>query len=424
MNIKQPLKKYLPPSSNTFMSRMLELENQIKSQAKLLEIQQEQNQSLLLKLSEINQVNPNNLNKMQEALEVEINKLKIQIQLQEQIQKEKDLKNIRKLEFDEVIFSIIIPVYNVELHLEECLNSIFTQTLHYSSFEVICVDDGSTDRSQEILKEYSDKYCNLTILYQEHKFAGAARNYGVTIAKGNYILFMDSDDFIENNLLEEAYFRIQYTQAEVILIDADIYNHIDGNFLPLPSVLQEKYLPNKLVFSEKDIPEHIFNISSGVVWNKFIKKSLIDRYDIKFPNFRTSQDVPFVFSIMALAKTITIINKVFYHLRRGHGTNLAASRDLSGGIFFTSYHFLQSELQRFGVYERLKRSFVNRALTGCMYGINNFTDSKARMDMEQLFINKYSHVFEIFDKDGEYFYPEYKTNYINYIAMKKQYNKL
>ena len=94
--------------------------------------------------------------------------------------------------------SVIIPVYNVEQYLRECLNSVIKQTL--KEIEIICVDDGSTDNSLDILKEYAEKDHRITIITQKNLHAGVARNAGLSIAKGEYLSFLDSDDFFELNL--------------------------------------------------------------------------------------------------------------------------------------------------------------------------------------------------------------------------------
>ena len=95
--------------------------------------------------------------------------------------------------------SIIIPVYNIEKYLKCCLNSILEQT--FQEFEVICVDDGSTDHSLEILEEYKKKDKRIRIFTQENKYAGVARNNGLKHAKGEYVLFLDADDFLEKDTL-------------------------------------------------------------------------------------------------------------------------------------------------------------------------------------------------------------------------------
>ena len=98
--------------------------------------------------------------------------------------------------------SVLIPVYNVENYLRECLDSIVAQTFH--DFEVICVDDGSTDKSLEILQEYKNKDRRFTIIKQDHKGVGPARNLTLSLAKSKYVQFLDSDDFIEPNMFEKS----------------------------------------------------------------------------------------------------------------------------------------------------------------------------------------------------------------------------
>ena len=98
--------------------------------------------------------------------------------------------------------SIIIPVFNVEMYLKECLDSVLGQTL--KDIEVICVDDGSTDASPQMLREYAEKDERLKIIYQENKGAGTARNVGMKEARGKYLFFMDSDDYCALDFLEKT----------------------------------------------------------------------------------------------------------------------------------------------------------------------------------------------------------------------------
>ena len=98
-------------------------------------------------------------------------------------------------------FSIIVPVYNVESYLAKCLDSILCQS--YKDYEIIAINDGSTDNSSKILKEYVDKYDNIIVINQENQGLSQARNNGVKEAKGEYIIFVDSDDFIEKDLLKK-----------------------------------------------------------------------------------------------------------------------------------------------------------------------------------------------------------------------------
>ena len=113
------------------------------------------------------------------------------------------------------IISVIVPVYNSSKYLKECLDSILNQTL--TDIEVICVDDGSTDESPLILEEYASRDSRLQILKQENKGAGAARNLGMTIAKGKYLSFLDSDDFFSPDMLKHAYLNAEIYSSDITI---------------------------------------------------------------------------------------------------------------------------------------------------------------------------------------------------------------
>ncbi|MBQ5591617.1 MAG: glycosyltransferase family 2 protein [Clostridia bacterium] len=102
-----------------------------------------------------------------------------------------------------IFLSFIVPVYNVEEYLGECLDSLVNQDVSHDEYEIICIDDGSTDKSGEILDLYAEKYTNIVVVHKENGGVSSARNYGIDIAKGKYIWFVDSDDFVRENCLRE-----------------------------------------------------------------------------------------------------------------------------------------------------------------------------------------------------------------------------
>ena len=118
--------------------------------------------------------------------------------------------------------SVIIPVYNVELYLRECLDTVVNQTL--KEIEIIIINDGSTDNSGEIIKKYENEYSNIISITQENHGLGNARNQGLNCAKGEFIYFMDSDDKIEIDMLEQLYTMAIEQNLEMILFDADVFS--------------------------------------------------------------------------------------------------------------------------------------------------------------------------------------------------------
>ena len=116
--------------------------------------------------------------------------------------------------------SVIMPVFNVEKYLRQCLDSLLNQSL--TEFEIICVDDGSTDSSLEILHEYQQKDHRVKVLTQQNKFAGVARNNGLKVAQGEYVFFLDSDDFFEKDMFMEVYNQGKKTDADIVIFDGNI----------------------------------------------------------------------------------------------------------------------------------------------------------------------------------------------------------
>ena len=119
--------------------------------------------------------------------------------------------------------SVIIPVYNTEKYLHQCLDSVVNQTL--KELEIICVDDGSTDSSLEILKEYAQKDNRFTILTQKNLHAGVARNAGLTVAKGEYVHFLDSDDYLYSNVYKKLYNCLVDNNLDLIKFKAKIFDN-------------------------------------------------------------------------------------------------------------------------------------------------------------------------------------------------------
>ena len=109
--------------------------------------------------------------------------------------------------------TVIIPVYNVEIYLADCLDSVLQQTLN--EIEIICINDGSSDNSLEILKEYARKDSRIIIISQENKGLGSARNRGLEVATGEYVAFLDSDDWVDNNYYEKLYNTAKKYNSEI-----------------------------------------------------------------------------------------------------------------------------------------------------------------------------------------------------------------
>jgi len=191
--------------------------------------------------------------------------------------------------------SVIIPVYNTEKYIRQCLDSVVNQTL--TDIEIICVNDGSTDGSAQILEEYASKDSRIKIIQQKNQGAGETRNKGIKIAQGEYIAFIDSDDFLEeDHFYEELYNSAKSENADVA----------KGNYKDYPS----NYIPN---FINEEIKKDK-NCFCSTYCSAIIKKNLIDKHRIKFSNLKDMEDPVFAFEIALKANKVIILDELYIRI--------------------------------------------------------------------------------------------------------------
>ena len=256
--------------------------------------------------------------------------------------------------------SVIIPVYNVEKYLRQCLDSVIGQTLQ--EIEIICVDDGSTDRSLEILKEYTEIDSRVQILTQQNAGAGAARNNGMRHATGKYLSFLDADDFFDRKMLEYAYEKAESESADISVYKCDMYYTDRKEYVPANWVLKEKNLPPFPTFSFRQISGNVFMTFMGWAWDKLFLKDFVDKYHLEFQEQRTTNDLFFVYSALVLAERITYIPEVLVHQRRDAADSLSKTREKSWTCFYEGLKALKAELQEYNIYEELEKDYINYAL--------------------------------------------------------------
>ncbi|ALT69747.1 glycosyltransferase [Methanobrevibacter millerae] len=211
--------------------------------------------------------------------------------------------------------SIIIPVYNSESLLTDCLMSVKNQTL--SDIEIICIDDGSTDNSFKILKDFSNGDKRFKIFHQENSGAGFSRNVALEKVTGDFVLFLDSDDWIEKDTCEKLYNQAINLHSDLVLFDA--VRHLPDNqsmdLIHFLGVDSNKDF-SSLSFDYKLVKNKVLNAYFGVIWSKFYKSSFIFENNIKFPYHKLYNDVEFHVKSMLLAKRISYFPKIFYHYNR------------------------------------------------------------------------------------------------------------
>lgn len=221
--------------------------------------------------------------------------------------------------------SVIIPVYNVEEYLNQCLNSVIRQTLQ--DIEIICVDDGSTDHSLEILKSYERSDPRIKVITVNHKSAGVARNIGLEHATGQFVHFLDSDDWIEADLYEQSYQAAKNHQADVCMFHYNEFDNVTGatnmvKLFGLSRVSQGKEVTNL------EEATSFFLYNAVVPWNKLYKKDFLIENKIYFDDLVCANDRAFYFRVIKKAKRIFLLNQAFVNYRINNKNSLVGEARL------------------------------------------------------------------------------------------------
>lgn len=291
-------------------------------------------------------------------------------------------------------FSIIIPVYNTAKYLEKCITSLLSQ--NFKNFEIICIDDGSEDNSIEILKQYQ----NLKILKEKNSGSGFARNRGLEIAKGEYILFVDSDDWADKKYLDKINDSLK-NNPDILIFGALTY---DDGILRKGSYSINK-IPKKYFnksFNKNDFQNEIFKFPP-TAWTKAYKKEFLIKNDIKFQHIKIGQDQIFFIKSMLLADKINILNENIYcyqKKRKGSVTSVKEKTDFSPvNVFFEVQKFTNERII-------LDKYFLKAA----------FWLSKMRKDLKKEYFFEFKKVLnymkENYKKDYyPFFHPECFDSY-------------
>ncbi|MGH0429621.1 glycosyltransferase family 2 protein [Bacillus hominis] len=198
--------------------------------------------------------------------------------------------------------SIIVPVYKVEQYIHKCIDSILMQT--FEDFELILVDDGSPDTCGEICDRYADKDIRIKVIHKENGGVSSARNAGLEIAKGDYIGFVDSDDWIEPDMYELLYGMCAEHRCDVAICSSQIYYSnkivISSNH---PFIIHDRNTAMKTMLEGKLYDE--------VVWTKLFKRNLLE--DIKFPVGMSYEDTAFTYKVIHKCKKVCFIGEPKYH---------------------------------------------------------------------------------------------------------------
>lgn len=263
--------------------------------------------------------------------------------------------------------SVIVPVYNVENYIRKCLDSLVNQTLE--DIEIIVVDDGSKDSSASIIKEYTDKYKNIKYYKKENGGLSDARNFGMQYAKGKYIAFLDSDDYIDVNT-----YKIMYEKATKE--DSDI---VECNFYWAYEKKHKKDIGEKY-----KVKKEMLEKARVVAWNKLYKKELLEQAQIKFPKGLQYEDVEFFYKLVPHIEKVSFVNEpLIYYVQRKNSLSNAQNEKTKD--IFTVLDNVISYYKEKNLYEKYKEvleyTYTRLLLCSSFKRITKIKDNNIKKDL-------------------------------------------
>lgn len=218
------------------------------------------------------------------------------------------------------LISIIIPIYNVENFLTKTLKSVQNQT--FTNFEAICINDGSTDNSADIVKSFADADKRFKWINQENQGVAADRNYGIQTAEGKYIMFLDGDDYMHPQCMELAYKIIEETKNDVCMFDyQEVIVDEQVSYDKQSDELNYEYIENPGLYLLQNMTEKMV-----LIWNKIFKRKLIK--DFRFENMHPNEDTVFMFDVLLQVDRLPYINnKLIYYVQNPQSVTHAKSKE-------------------------------------------------------------------------------------------------
>ena len=302
--------------------------------------------------------------------------------------------------------SVIVPVYNGEKYLNQCLDSISNQTLE--NIEIICIDDGSTDKTPSILKKYSSKDNRFKIITTENNGQGSARNTALKEAQGEYIAFVDADDWIELNAMELLYNNAKSRDLDLLFFQMSNYmqssqEYVSTDLYDIKS-FENNGIDENTIFNHDITHEFLFEIPVGPV-SKIYKRQFLESNDLRFPEGMFFEDNAFFYNAYFYCKKAGFLKKQLY-FRRRHEESVTQTFDESKFDIVNATNSVLQVFNNHSVYESYKKDVINHTFSMLIEWFK-----KSPLNIRQKFYEKIKNEFRGFRDLIEDFNENLKEEY-------------
>ena len=218
------------------------------------------------------------------------------------------------------VISIIMPVYNVEDYLEEAIEGVLAQS--FDDFELICVDDGSIDSSPSIVERYMRRDPRVRLMYQNNQGSGAARNHGLDQARGDYVIFLDSDDIFYENLLQDLYAAIVFDESDVSICEYYVFKEGAPFHAKRRVRLGRLGGATCIECADRLIQPQVLQLTTNAPWNKLYRRAFLLDVGVRFQEIPSANDALFTSVSLLYARKVSLVRipLLAYRVRRGGGS--------------------------------------------------------------------------------------------------------
>ncbi|MBO5349929.1 MAG: glycosyltransferase family 2 protein [Clostridia bacterium] len=306
--------------------------------------------------------------------------------------------------------SVIVPIYNVEKYLKKCLDSLVGQTL--KDIEILAINDGSPDNSQKIVDEYVKKYDNIKSYIKENGGQSDARNFGLEKAKGDYIVFVDADDWIDKNFLKVMYENAKTHNSDIVICDF------------------EEIYENGVTKIKKEIDKNIEDIQKAYMiampgfCNKMLKKDFLRKIDFKFFNGIFYEDLAIYPIVAAKTNNISYVNKALYKYRIRQGSTMNQQKNTKRLLdIFKVFEYIESGMESISnkenFYEEMEYIYINHLLHAASLRFIKYKDENENLiKISKIMKTKYPK----WRKNKYYKKENWKYKLICYLLYKNKFN--
>lgn len=280
---------------------------------------------------------------------------------------------------DQITISVIVPVYNLEKYIGDCIDSVRSQSLQ--NFELILVDDCSADHTKEIIKEYIERETTIDIILLENEKnenAGYSRNRGLDIARGEYLLFLDGDDMLEHNALERLYEVCRKTKADIVNYNYQLFDNSTHKVTKCNSHMDAIIGPVK-VFTLRDINDCAFQFFHEVAWDKIFRRVFIQENGIRFQCQSNANDQFFVFAALIKAEKIAKISDFLLIYRTNRENQLSTGGNISRNpqCIWRATKATLDYIEKCGLYDWYQNSFLTYMVERLLFSLNKINSKEA-----------------------------------------------